>query len=418
VKVLVLGGGVIGITSAYFLARDGHEVTVVDRHGLAASETSYANAGLVAPGHAYAWASPAAPKILLKSLFRPDQALRLKLRADPRMWSWFWLFLMQCTAERARVNTIRKLRLCLYSLEALDEVVADTGVRYDGLRSGNLYLYRSEKTFSAGVEHTGILRENGLELQVVGRDDVARFEPTLEPVKDRIAGAVFSPTDQSGDAQLFTRALAAHCRERMGVELAFETTIRAIDTDGDRVTGVVTAGGRLEADSYVMALGCDSPIVGRRIGLRLPIFPVKGYSVTVPMRQGDAVPRMGGVDEDNLVAWCPMGERLRFTSTAEFGGYDRSHRPEDFRAMLRSARELFPDAAHYDRPDYWAGLRPMTPETTPIFGTARYRNLFLNTGHGHIGWTMSCGSARVIADLVSGRRPGIDLTGMTYRGSS
>jgi D-amino-acid dehydrogenase len=418
VKVLVLGGGVIGITSAYHLARDGHEVTVVDRQSLAASETSYANAGLVAPGHAYAWASPKAPKILMKSLFMPDQALRLKLSADPRMWSWFWLFLMECTAERARINTIRKLGLCLYSLQALDDVVRDTGVQYDGLRGGNLYLYRSEASFAAGVDHTGILREHGLEMQVVERDALTGIEPALEPVKDKIAGAVYSPTDQSGDARMFTRSLAAHCKDKMGVELAFETTIRGVDTDGDRITGVVTGNGRLEADTYVMALGCDSAMVGRTIGLRLPIYPVKGYSVTVPIRASNAVPCMGGVDEDNLVAYCPMGERLRLTSTAEFSGYDRSHRPEDFRAMLRSARELFPSAGDYDAPDYWAGLRPMTPQGTPFLGKARYRNLFLNTGHGHIGWTMSCGSARVTADLVAGRKPDIDLTGMTYGGSA
>lgn len=413
-KVLVLGAGVIGITSAYHLARDGHEVKVVDRQSLPASETSYANAGLVAPAHAYAWASPQAPKILIKSLFVPDQALRLKLRADPRMWSWGWLFLMQCTSERARINTIRKLKLCLYSLEALGEVVSDTGVLYDGLRGGNLYVYRSEKTFAAGIEHTGILRDQGLEMKVVSRDELGGVEPALEAVKTLIAGAVYSPTDQSGDARMFTRGLAEHCRNELGVELAFDTLIRGLETDGDRIAGVVTDDGRLEADAYVMALGCDSPIIGRRIGLRLPIYPVKGYSVTVPRRQDAAVPCMGGVDEDNLVAYCPMGERLRFTSTAEFSGYDRSYGPEDFRAMLRSARQLFPDAADYEKPDYWAGLRPMTPEGTPLLGRARYRNLFLNTGHGHIGWTMSCGSARVLTDLVAGRKPDIDLTGMTY----
>ncbi|MDX1432686.1 MAG: D-amino acid dehydrogenase [Gammaproteobacteria bacterium] len=417
-KILVLGGGVIGITSAYHLARDGHEVTVLDRQHLAASETSYANAGLVAPGHAYAWASPKAPKILVKSLFKPDQALRLKLSADPRMWSWFWLFLMQCTAERARVNTIRKLGLCLYSLQALDEVVRDTGVAYDGLRSGNLYLYRTEESFAAGVDHTGILREHGLDMQVVEGDALTAIEPALEPVKDRIAGAVYSPTDQSGDARMFTRALAAYCEKKLGVELDFDTSIRAIETERDRVAGVLTDAGRRTADVYVMALGCDSAMMGRSIGLKLPIYPVKGYSVTVPLRKSNAVPRMGGVDEDNLVAYCPMGERLRLTSTAEFSGYDCSHRPEDFRAMLRSARELFPSAGDYDRPDYWAGLRPMTPQGTPFLGKARYENLFLNTGHGHIGWTMSCGSARVTADLVAGRKPDIDLTGMTYGGSA
>ena len=213
---------------------------------------------------------------------------------------------------------------------------------------------------------------------------------------------------------MFSRGLAAWCAENLAVELKFGTSIEGIDVAGDRVEGVITDAGRLEADLYVMALGCDSAIIGRRIGLRLPIYPVKGYSVTVPMRPSNATPVMGGVDDDNLIAYCPMGDRLRLTSTAEFSGYDRSHRPQDFRAMLRLGRELFPSAADYDEPDYWAGLRPMTPEGTPFLGPARYRNLYLNTGHGHIGWTMSCGSARVTANLIAGREPGVDLEGMRY----
>lgn len=413
-KILVLGGGVIGVTTAYYLARDGHQVTVVDRQSQAASETSYANAGLLAPGHAYAWASPKAPGILLKSLFNDDQALRLKLSADPRLWSWVWLFLLQCTSARARLNTIRKLGLCVYSLDALREVVADSQVAYDGLNAGNLYFYRTPESFEKGVEHTGILREHGLEMEVLERDRVAATEPALAPHRNSIAGAVFAPGDASGDARMFSRALAAFCAEHLAVTWKFDTLIRGIDTAGDRVEAVITDAGRLEADCYVMALGCDSAIIGRSIGLRLPIYPIKGYSVTVPMRESNAAPGMGGVDDDNLIAYCPMGKRLRLTSTAEFSGYDRSHRPRDFRAMLRLGRELFPNAADYDQPDYWAGLRPMTPQGSPFLGPARYRNLYLNTGHGHIGWTMSCGSAKVTADLIAGREPGVDLQGMRY----
>jgi D-amino-acid dehydrogenase len=413
-RILVLGGGVIGVTTAYYLAKDGHEVALIDRQSQAASETSYANAGLVAPGHAYAWASPKAPGIMLKSLFNPDQALRLKLSADPRLWWWSWLFLLQCTSERARINTIRKLGLCVYSVEALHEVVADTGVEYDGLNGGNLYFYRTDETFEKGVEHTGILREHGLEMQVFERDRVAEVEPALAPHRENIAGAVYTPGDASGDARMFTRALAAYCAERLSVTFKFDTTITGIATAGDRVDGVFTDSGRLDADVYVMSLGCDSAIIGRKIGLKLPIYPVKGYSVTVPMRASNLAPVMGGVDDDALIAYCPMGKRLRLTSTAEFSGYDTSYRPKDFRAMLRLGRELFPSVADYDQPDYWAGLRPMTPEGTPFLGPARYRNLYLNTGHGHIGWTMSCGSAKVTADLIAGREPGIDLEGMRY----
>ena len=413
-KILVLGGGVIGVTTAYYLAKDGHEVTVVERHPAAASETSYANAGLVAPAHAYAWASPKAPKILFKSLFMKDQALRLKLRADPRMWRWALRFLAQCTEERARINTLCKLRLCVYSVERLNEVVADTGVAYDGLAKGNLYLYRSGQSFEKGVAHTAILREQGVEMRVLDRDGLAGIEPALEPVKDRLAGGMHAPGDQSGDARMFTRNLAAWCAEHLGVHIEYDTRVTALVASGGRIERTVTDRGARDADAFVLAAGHGSPFLGAPIGVELPIYPCKGYSVTVPVGRSNLSPKIGMVDEDHLVAFCPMGERLRITSTAEFSGYDKSHSAKDFRAMFNVARDLFP-GGDYSRPEHWAGLRPMTPTTVPIFGFARYRNLMLNVGHGHIGWTMACGSAKVVSDLLAGRDPGIDLDGMLYR---
>jgi D-amino-acid dehydrogenase len=408
-----MGGGVIGVTTAYYLARDGHEVTVLDRQPQVASETSFANAGLIAPGHAYTWASPRAPKILFKSLFSGKQAFRLRPRADPQMWAWMLLFLRNCTTERARLNTIRKLRLCVYSQEALHEVVEATGVAYDRSTGGALYLYRTPASFDRGVASSSILRHNGLRLEVVDRDRVAALEPALAPVKDRLAGAIYAPTDESGDARMFTHALAAFCRNKMDVRFGLETTIRGVDVQGETIVRLLTDKGEIRADTYVLALGCDSPILARQLGLRLPIYPVKGYSVTVPIGREDAAPHLGGVDEEHLVAFARMGARLRLTATAEFSGYDRSHRPKDFRTMLRVARELFPEGGDYTRPLYWAGLRPMTPEGTPILGQTRYRNLLLNTGHGHMGWTMACGSARITADLLAGRQPDISLEGMT-----
>ena len=413
-KILIMGSGVIGVTSAYYLARDGHEVIVVDQHEQAALETSYANAGLIAPGHAFAWASPRAPRILARSLFRADQALRLKPRLSRRQWSWLWLFLLQCTSERARVNTLRKLRLCLYSVDCLDDIVEETGVEYDRLARGNFYVYRSQRSFDAGVAHTGILRENGLELRVMDRDALALLEPALEPVKHKIAGGIYSPGDQSGDARAFSQNLAAWCAGRLGVEFRYGTRIRRIEAKPDGIARVLCDDGPIRADLYVLALGCASPFLAESIGIRLPIYPVKGYSVTIPTGDSNASPRMGGVDEDNLVAICPMGTRMRITSTAEFAGYERRFRESDFRAMFNAARDLFPAGGDYERPEYWAGLRPMTPTTVPVLGRAKYGNLFLNVGHGHIGWTMSCGSGRLIADLVSGRTPEIDTEGLLY----
>jgi D-amino-acid dehydrogenase len=414
-NIVVLGGGVIGVTTAYYLARDGHEVTVLDRQPQAASETSFANAGLVAPGHAYTWASPRAPKILIKSLFRDDLAFKLRLRVDPRMWAWLLLFLRQCTAERAQLNTVHKLRLCLYSQEALHEVVQATGVEYDAQSGGLLYFYRSQEGFERGIANSVMLCEHELPLEIVDRDRVAQLEPALAPVKDRIAGAIYAPSDESGDAHMFTCALAAFCRDNMGVRLAFETTIRRIEAQGDRVERVISDKGAVTADAWVLALGCDSPSLARQLGIRLPIYPVKGYSVTIPVRPGDTAPHLGGVDEEHLLAYARMGDRLRLTAKAEFAGFDRSHRPEDFRHLLQVARDLFPAGGDYARPLYWAGLRPMTPEGTPILGQTRYRNLFLNTGHGHMGWTMSCGSARIIADLIGGRKPELSLEGLTLQ---
>jgi D-amino-acid dehydrogenase len=415
-KILVMGAGVIGVTTAYQLLKDGHEVVVVERCENAGEETSAGNAGLIAPGHSYAWASPAAPKILLKSLFREDQALRFRLRPDPRLWAWSLKFLRQCTAERARINTLRKHRLCLYSQELLHQVVAETGVTYDGLDGGLLYLYRDPAAFEQAAVKTRLLAEDGQEIETIDVARAVEIDPALEPAKDKLAGAIFCPTDESGDSRLFTQGLAEVC-EGKGAAFHYDTTIRRIVLDGDRVEKVVTDKGEFTADAYVLALGCDSPILARQLGVKMSIYPIKGYSVTIPVEAANRAraPRIGGVDEDNLVAYVRMGERLRITATAEFAGYDLSHRPSDFRHMLAAAQDLFPEGCAFDRPSYRACLRPMTPDGAPIFGLGRQRNLYFNTGHGHMGWTMANGAARIAADLIVGRKPAVNLAGMTLR---
>ncbi|SDQ90521.1 D-amino-acid dehydrogenase [Rhizobiales bacterium GAS191] len=411
-RVVILGAGVIGVTTAYELAKDGHEVTVIDRLAEPAGETSFANAGLIAPGHAYTWSSPRAPGILWRSLFDDSQALRFKPRLDPRLWSWTLKFLRNCTAERARLNTKRKVRLCIYSQGELTRIAAETKVPFDALEGGLLYLYRSPASFERGARNTSILSEEGLELRVVDRDEMASIDPALEPVKEQFAGAIYCPSDASGDARVFTMNLARHCAEHLGVTFRFGTEITGFETAGDRVTGVATKRGVVTGDEFVLCLGVFSPFLSRQLGVSLPIYPIKGYSVTLPLDGHNNPPRIGGVDEDNLVAYARFGDRIRATATAEFAGYDKSHKPEDFSYMLGVMRKLFPDGANYERPSYWAGLRPMTPEGTPIFGRGRYRNMMFNTGHGHMGWTMSAGSARIAADLIGGRKPAIDLAGM------
>ncbi len=411
-KIAVLGAGVIGVTTAYELARDGHEVTVIERLPEAAAETSFANAGLFSPGHAYTWASPKAPRILLRSLYKEGQALRFKPSLDPRLWRWSLQFLRNCTAERARINTKRKVRLCLYSQARLQHVAAETGVSYHSLKGGLLYLYRSPQSFETGAGNTRILTEEGLALKAISADEAANIDPALAPVKHKLAGAIYCPSDESGDCRVFTQGLARHIAEKFGVTFKYDTEVIGFDTAGDRVTAVRTSAGPVAADSYLFCLGVFGPQLARQLGVRLPIYPIKGYSMTVPIGGRNNPPAIGGVDEDNLTAYSRLGDRLRVTATAEFAGYDKSFKPDDFRHMLGAIKDLFPEGADYEQPSYWAGLRPMTPEGTPLFGAGLFRNMIFNTGHGHIGWTMSIGSARIAADLVKGARPELPLDGM------
>lgn len=412
-RVAVLGAGVVGVTTAYELARDGHEVTVIDRLSEAAAETSFANAGLIAPGHAYTWSSPKAPRILLRSLIDDSQALRFRPSLDPRLWSWSWKFLMNCTAARTSVNTKRKVRLCMYSQDRLGEIAADTGVDYHGLDGGLLYLYRKPESFARGAANTRILSEEGLELRAIDPDEAARIDPALEGVKSKFAGAVYCPSDGSGDARVFTRNLARHCAEKLGVRFMFDTAVQGFETAGDRITAVKTSKGAVAADEFVLCLGVFAPDFARTLGVSLPIYPIKGYSVTLPIEGRNNPPTIGGVDEDNLVAYARFGDRMRVTATAEFAGFSKTHKPDDFRHMLGAVRDIFPDGANYAEPEYWAGLRPMTPEGTPIFGRGgRYSNMVFNVGHGHMGWTMSAGSARITADIVRRQKPAHDPEGM------
>lgn len=411
-KTVILGAGIVGVTTAYYLAKSGREVTVIDRQPGVARETSYANAGLVAPGHAYTWASPKAPKILLKSLFREGQALRLRLNADPRMWAWGLQFLRNCTAERFRLNTTRKLHLCVYSQRKLQELTASEGLQYDRIDGGLLYLYRDQASFAKGRSAMTVLSDNGLPLQILSPDEVALREPSLAGSKHRIAGAIFCPTDESGDAHLFSQDLEKRCRA-LGVRFELDRQIQGFSHAGYRVDAVFTDKGQVKGDDFVLALGSYSPLLASKLGYRLPVYPVKGYSVTLPVHAHHRPPSMGGVDENNLVAWARFGDRLRFTATAEFAGYDTSHQPSDFVHMLQAARDLFPEGADYDRPNYWSCLRPMTPAGAPILGKTRHSNFYLNTGHGHMGWTMACGTSQILADVMNGRTPDLNLQGLT-----
>jgi D-amino-acid dehydrogenase len=410
-RVVVLGGGVVGVTTAYQLQKDGHEVVLLEKRDNVAAGTSCGNAGMIAPGHSFVWSSPKAPLILLKSLVLRDQALRFKFSADPRLYTWSLLFLMECTDAKARRNTLLKHRLAAYSQRVLSEVVAEEAVDYDRNQRGILYFYRDSAAFEKGVAHMKLLEEDGQQIRLLDREGVVALDPSLAAAKDKIAGAIHCPTDETGDPAKFTRALAAKVTARGG-DIRTNVTITGLDISGDRIDSVTTDKGAVKGDLYVLALGAESPLIARTIGLSLPIYPIKGYSLTIPIGNHRAPPTLASIDEHHLVAVSNFGDRLRVTATAEFAGYDTSHKPADFDFMKRVTEELYPDGADYERAEMWAGLRPMTPTNLPFFGRRKFRNLYLNTGHGHIGWTMSHGSARITADIIAGRKPAIPMDGL------
>ena len=410
-RIVVLGGGVVGVTTAYQLQKDGHEVVVLERNGEVAAEASWGNAGMIAPGHSFVWSSPKAPMILLKSLFLDHQALRFKFSTDPRLYSWSWLFLMECTPEKARRNTLLKHRLATYSQTVLKEVVAEEAIDYNRSERGILYFHRDQQALDRGVEHMKLLESVGQAIRVLDREGVISLEPSLASAKGKIAGGIYCPTDETGESAKFTRALATKIVARGG-EVRTGATITRLETDGGRVTQALTDKGAFKADAYVLALGAESPILARTLGIGLPIYPIKGYSLTIPIGNRMSPPTIASVDEHNLVAISRFGDRIRVTATAEFAGYDTTHKPSDFAFMKSVTQDLYPDGADYERAEMWAGLRPMTPNNLPFFGRRRFKNLFLNTGHGHIGWTMSHGSARITADLIGGRTPAISMDGL------
>jgi D-amino-acid dehydrogenase len=414
-KTLVLGGGVVGVTTAYFLARSGHEVTLVEEKAGVGLEATAGNAGIIAPGHSFSWASPRAPRMLWQSLRGGETAIRVRLSADPQLYAWGLRFLRECTTARARRNTLIKLRLCQYSQRLLNEVARAEGIEYQAIHRGAIYLHRDPAELEAGIKKMALLAEHGQKQEVLDAGALARLDPVFEPVQTKIAGAIRDLGDSSGDSRLFSEALARICQEKHGAILRLGTRVISLRAAGDRIEGVVTSDGVLTADNYVLALGVGAPIVARTAGVSLPIYPAKGYSSTFPLRPGGLAPAISGVDEQWLVGWSRLGDRLRLTSTAEFAGYDWGWTPRDFNNVLRLARDLFPDAADYDRGEYRACLRPMTPDGPPILGLGRHRNLFLNCGHGHMGWTMACGTARIVADLMTGRMPELDLEGLTVR---
>jgi D-amino-acid dehydrogenase len=413
--IIVLGGGVIGVTTAYYLAGDGHDVTVIEQLSDVGQDATGGNAGLIAPGHSFAWASSAAPGMLLRSLRGEKTAIRVRPRLDIPMMVWGVQFLRECTAKRAVRNTIIKLGLCQYSQARLAEIVEAEKLEFQHVPTGALYLYRSQEALDKGAKKTELLQRHGQTQRIVSPDEVVALDKALAPIHDKIAGAIYSEDDASGNSELFTQALAERCRAK-GVKFLTNTTVRRLTAKGDRVVSATTDRGVLTADAYVLALGVHSPKISSTVGQHLPVYPAKGFSLTAPMLDPADAPTIAGVDEKTLVAWSRMGDQVRVSSTAQFCGYSRTWTREDFGNILQTAGELFPKAADWERAKMRSCLRPMTPDGPPIMGRGRHTNLFYNTGHGHMGWTMSWGCGRIVADMIDGKTPAIDLGGFEVRG--
>ncbi len=412
-QVLVLGAGVVGVTTAWFLAKAGHAVTVIDRQPAPGLETSFANGGQISASHAEPWATPATPGKALRWMGQADAPLVFRWhRWDPALWSWGLRFLANCTEGRTRINTERTLRVALYSRAALRELRAETGIRYDQRQQGILHFYRDKREFQHALHAAEVMAAHGLPREPLTPGECVTVEPALYGAQRDLAGGLFSPYDESGDAHKFTQELARMAAEH-GVVFLHDLDIKALLAEGDHVTGVATGDGRVMADATVLALGSYSPLLAKTIGLRLPIYPAKGYSATIAVTDPGEAPTVSLTDDENKLVYTRLGERLRIAGTAELAGWDRDMTPVRAQAVVRKAKALFPHAGDYEAAELWAGLRPVTPDSVPILGPTRFANLWLNTGHGTLGWTMCCGSGRILADLISGRRPEIDMDGLT-----
>jgi len=411
-RVVVLGSGVIGTSIAYYLARAGHEVMVVDRQNGPALETSYANAGEVSPGYSAPWAGPGIPVKAIKWMLMAHSPLVIWPLLDAAMWRWGWAMLMNCTERAYRLNKSRMVPIAEYSRDCLIELRADTGIAYDERTQGTLQLFRTHKQLDGIGKDIEILKEYKVPYEILDRAGFCRAEPALEHTQEKFVGALRLPGDETGDCFKFTNRLAEMAQAK-GVRFRYGTRIDAVTTAGGKVSSVRTDSGIVTADAFVCALGSYSPLLMKPLGIDLPVYPVKGYSITVPISQPECAPESTIMDETHKVAVTRLGDRIRVGGTAELAGYSLKLREARRETLEHVVTDLFPRAGDVKRAEFWCGLRPMTPDGTPIIGGTRYPNLYLATGHGTLGWTMAAGTGRVIADLISGRKPEIDLNGLT-----
>lgn len=411
-RVLILGSGVIGTTVAYYLAREGHEVEVVDRQPGPGLETSYANAGEVSPGYSAPWAGPGVPLKAIQWMMMHHSPLVIKPMLDPAMWRWGMSMLRNCTEARYRVNKGRMVRLAEYSRDCLKALRAEIGIQYDDREQGTLQLFRTQKQLDGTAKDIEILKEYNVPYQLLDRTGYLKYEPALAEVQDKFVGALRLPGDETGDCFKFTNTLAERAKA-LGVKFRFGVDIQSIERSGKRITGVRTAEGVLTADRYVLALGSYSTQMLAPLGIHIPVYPVKGFSITLPITDAAKAPESTIMDETHKVAVTRLGDRIRVGGTAQLSGFDLSLDEGRRRTLEFVVSDLFPKGGDVSQAEFWTGLRPMTPDGTPILGETPIDNLLLSTGHGTLGWTMAAGTGRVMADLISGKQPEISMEGLT-----
>ena len=415
-RVVILGSGVIGVTTAYYLAKAGHQVTVLDRQEGPALETSFANAGQISPGYASPWAAPGIPLKALKWMFEEHAPLAIRPDGSLAQLRWMWQMLRNCNAERYAENKERMVRLAEYSRDCLRNLRAATGIEYEGRQQGTLQLFRTQEQFDGAAKDIAVLKQTGVPFRLLDRAQLAEAEPALAKSGDKLTGGLLLPNDETGDCQLFTNRLAKMA-EALGVQFRYGVDIDALAIAGGEIDGVVCGKELVKADRYVVALGAYSTNLLRGI-VDIPVYPLKGYSITVPIRDAEAAPVSTVLDETYKIAVTRFDNRIRVGGMAEIVGYNRDLKAKRRATLEMVVNDLFPGAGDTAQASFWTGLRPMTPDGTPVVGATALPNLFINSGHGTLGWTMSCGSGQLMADLISGRRPAIaadDLSVARYR---
>jgi len=410
-KVIILGAGIIGVTTAYILGTRGYEVEVIDRQPDAASETSFANGGQLSYSHAEPWANPAVLPKIFKWMFDPDAPLVLRPRMEPAMISWGIKFLMNCSQIKSEQNAVNTLRLGIYSKRKMDQIRTITGIQFDHVRDGILHVFTKKSDLDYAVHQAKFQERFGCPADILDPQGCIRVEPTLEHSSTPIIGGIHQTLDESGDIMQFTRALTKICEKEFKTKFSYNTNINAINTDGVRITSVSSDHGIHKADSYIMSMGSYSTIYLNKIGIRVPIYPMKGYSVTIPANF--YTPKMSITDTEHKIVFSRLGERLRVAGTAEFAGYNSDVKESRILPIVRASKHLFPKCDFENIELKWACLRPSTPDGPPIIGKTKYPNLFLNTGHGTLGWTQAAGSAFLVADIMENKNTEISLTGLT-----